>query len=409
VNAEYGNPDVCLEGRLLRVACEIVNKSAERWLAANGWAAGYQIFDEPTGTLVIDGARTPVDVAPAERTCLKFQVALPPEPGKYHIFVSLLRENVAWFYEKGWPFLLIEVSVNETGAVELAGWRVTARGALARRRMMRSVSRGFILPVHAIARNRSLIRTLVRRDVLGRYSGSFGGAIWTVLNPLLLMLTYFLVFGVILGSRAPGDPTRSGFALYYLAGFLPWLAFSEALGRAPLTLVEHRNFIKKLVFPVEILPLNLVAAGLVTEFFGIILFAFALILLRGRVPFAAVYLPLLLIPQILFTAGMCWFLAALGVFARDLAQINGFLLTIWFFITPICYPETSLASLPPKAVALLTKNPIYVLVRGYRAIFLESKAPDWIPLVWFTLASILVFLLGHAWFYKLRKSFADLI
>jgi len=190
---------------------------------------------------------------------------------------------------------------------------------------------------------------------------------------------------------------------------LPWLAFSEAVGRAPFIMVEHRGFIKKLVFPVETLPVNLVVSGLVTEFFGIVLFGLALLLVRGRVPLTVLYLPALVIPQVLLTAGVCWFLAALGVFVRDLAQINGYLLTIWFFITPICYAETSWASLPHEALRILTKNPIFVLVRGYRAILLESKAPDWVSLGWLTAVSILVFLLGHAWFYKLRKSFADII
>ena len=130
----------------------------------------------------------------------------------------------------------------------------------------------------------------------------------------------------------------------------------------------------------------------------------ALLVLRGHVPATALYLPLLLIPQILFTAGICWFLSALGVFFRDLAQINGFVITIWFFITPICYPESSVISFP-----FLRLNPIYVLVRGYRAIFLEATAPDMRSLVWLTIFSAVVFIAGHAWFHKLRKSFADLI
>jgi lipopolysaccharide transport system permease protein len=101
-----------------------------------------------------------------------------------------------------------------------------------------------------------------------------------------------------------------------------------------------------------------------------------------------------------------WFLAALGVFVRDLAQVNGFLMTVWFFITPICYEETKL---PPEASRILRLNPIYVLVRGYRSILLESHAPNWKALGALTVFSIVVFLLGHAWFYKLRKSFADLL
>jgi len=109
---------------------------------------------------------------------------------------------------------------------------------------------------------------------------------------------------------------------------------------------------------------------------------------------------------VLFTLGVCWFLAALGVYVRDLGQINGFLLTLWFFLTPICYPEESL---PAEAMSLLAKNPLFVLVRGYRTILLESSAPAFGPLWKLWIVSAAVFVLGHAWFYKLRKTFADVI
>jgi lipopolysaccharide transport system permease protein len=408
-DALFQSPDVHLEGSTLKVRCVVVNSTSDAWRPENGWAAGYHLFDEPTGTLVVDGPRTPLDLASTENRPLSLDILLPPEPGEYHIYVSILREHVAWFYNQGWPFLLIDVAVDENCITKLLGWRIADKNSVARSRLIRSFLRAFTLPLQSIWRHRSLIRTLVRRDVLSRYSGSFGGAFWAVLNPLMLMLTYFFVFGVVLKSRFGDDPSRAGYAIYFLAGMLPWLAFSEAAGRAPFILIEHRGFIRKLVFPVETLPVNLVASGLVTEFFGIILFALALLAVRGHLPLTVLYLPALIIPQILFTAGVCWFLAALGVFVRDLAQINGFLLTIWFFLTPICYPENSLASLPRAALDLLAKNPIFVLVRGYRAILLESKAPDWLSLGWLSVASVMVFLLGHAWFYKLRKSFADLI
>src|SRR5437764_13033974 len=118
----------------------------------------------------------------------------------------------------------------------------------------------------------------------GRYRGSFGGAFWTVFNPLLLMLTYFYVFGVVMQSHFRGDTSKSSFALYFLAGMLPWLAFSEAAGRAPGVMLEHRNFVKKLVFAVETLPINLVAAGLVTEFFAVLLYCAFLLVARGGIP-----------------------------------------------------------------------------------------------------------------------------
>src|ERR1019366_3497251 len=158
--------------------------------------------------------------------------------------------------------------------------------------------------VMTVWRNRGLIRAMVRRDILGRYRGSFGGAFWTIINPLLLMLTYFFVFGV------------------------------------------------------ETLPVNLVCAGLITELFAIVLYCIFLLAINHTLPVALVWLPVLIIPQILFTAGVSWFLAALGVFARDLGQIIGFVLTLWFFLTPICYPENKL---PHAAAGVLTKNPMYVL------------------------------------------------
>jgi lipopolysaccharide transport system permease protein len=401
--------DTQLEGGAVRVRFEIVNTSAEAWRAEEGWAASYHLFDEPTGTLVVDGARTALELAPQRSRELNLKIAVPPEPGEYNVYVSPMREDVAWFYDRGWPFLLINVSVDANGAPHLRTWRIADKRSVARKRLLRSAAKAFSLPLQSVWRNRNLIRTLVRRDVLSRYSGSFGGALWAVLNPLLLMLTYFFVFGLVLQQKFENDPSRAAWAIYFLAAMLPWLALSEAVGRAPFVMLEHRNFIKKLVFPVETLPVNLVVSGLVTEFFGIILFILALLFVRGRVPPTALYLPALLIPQILLTAGICWFLAALGVFVRDLAQINGYLITIWFFITPICYPETQLKSLPAAAVAILTKNPAYVLVRGYRAILLEAKPPDWTALAWLTAFSIAVFLFGHAWFYKLRRSFADLI
>ena len=136
------------------------------------------------------------------------------------------------------------------------------------------MGRAFVYPLSTIWRNRGLIRAMVRRDILGRYRGSFGGAFWTIINPLLLMLTYFFVFGVVLRDPLRSARQRPSFALYFLAGMLPWLAFSEAAGRAPSVMLEHRNFVKKLVFAVETLPVNLVVAGLITELFAIVLYCF---------------------------------------------------------------------------------------------------------------------------------------
>jgi lipopolysaccharide transport system permease protein len=406
MNVAFRNGKVSLEDSGLIVETELVNRSAEPWHSADGWAAGYHLFDDPTGTLVVDGERVPLDLDPGEAVVLEMRIATPPEPGDYSIYVSPVREHVAWFYERGWPFLLINVSVSDSGVATLRRWRVADMRSVRFKRLGRSMGRAFYLPFQLIWKQRGLIRTLVRRDILSRYTGSFGGALWAVLNPLLLMLTYFFVFGIVMKAKIGADTSHTGFALFFLAGMLPWLAFSEAAGRAPFILLEHRNFIKKLVFPVETLPVNVVVAGLVTEFFGLILFVVALLLIRGALPWTIVYLPLVIVPQILLTAGIAWFLAALGVFARDLGQIIGYLLTLLMFITPIFYSEQNL---PQMVSGVLRKNPLFILVHSYRAVLLDTAAPDWKALGWLSLASIAAFLLGHAWFFKLRRSFADLI
>jgi lipopolysaccharide transport system permease protein len=247
---------------------------------------------------------------------------------------------------------------------------------------------------------------MVRRDILSRYKGSFFGALWTFFNPLLLMSTYAFVFGVVLKTRFGADASGIGYVLYFLAGMLPWLAFSEAVGRSTYVILEYRNFVKKLVYPLETLPVNLVIAGMVTEAFGLVIFLIGSIAARHTLPASVVWLPALLIPQLLFTLGLCWALAALGVFVRDLATVTTFILTLWFFLTPICYPESNL---PTRALAVLRFNPLLHLVRAYRAIFLQNHAPALIPLAVLWALSIITAVLGYAWFHRLRRSFADVI
>jgi lipopolysaccharide transport system permease protein len=401
MSATYSNQRVKLDARNVHAEFDVRNDAPEPWRSAEGFGVGHHLFDADSGTLIVDGARVHPghDIAPGESLHVALDFELPAEDGRYQVRLSPMRENVCWYYDKGWEFVAVEAVVKD-GAATLGRVRVTDREKLRRERELRALGRAFVYPVLTIWRNRSLIRVMVRRDILGRYRGSFAGSFWTIINPLLLMLTYFIVFGVIMYDQKRGS--RSEFALYFLAGMLPWLAFSEAAGRAPGVILEHRNFVKKLVFAVETLPVNLVISGLVTEFFAIALYCGFLLGIRHRIPLTFLWLPLLLVPQVLFTAGVSWFLAGLGAFVRDLGQMIGFFLTVWFFMTPICYPEQQL---PP----VLSKNPLYVLVHAYRAIFLDGVPPAFGALWKFSVLAILVFVLGHAWFYKLRKSFADMI
>ncbi len=402
-------PAVQLDERrlTLHVRLDVVNSAATAWTSEAGYAVGSQIYDPETDALVVEGRREPLKkpLAPGESVEVDLDVELPTAPGRYRIFISPMQEDVGWLHEQGAPFLVVDTEVA-AGRARLICAEMTRRSALRRRRFVRSVGRAFEYPLTLIWRNRSLIRSMVQRDIHGRYRGSFVGLFWTVLNPLLLMATYFFVFGIVLRARFQNDPSRSGFVLYFLAGMLPWLAFSEAAGRAPFVLLEYRNLVKKLVFPLEILPVNLGVAGLVTELFALGIFLIGLFGARGSVPATALWLPVLLVPQLLFTLGLCWILAALGAYVRDLGQVIGFLLTLWFFITPICYPAESM---PAWALSALSANPIFMLVSGYRQIFLDARAPAFGPLWKFWAIAAALFIFGHAWFYKLKRGFADVI
>lgn len=392
----------------LAVTLDVINDTHETWRAEDGYAIGYQLFDPATDVLIVEGGRVPLSqpLGPGESRKFAIDLNLPLEAGAYRAFVCVLHEPTGWLYERGKPFLRLDVAVAPGGQPTISLSETTTLGRLIRRAQTRAAARGLVLPFRSVWRNRSLIRTLVQRDILGRYRGSFGGVFWTILNPLLLMLTYFFVFGVVLKARFANDNSTSGFALYFLAGMLPWLAFSEAAGRAPVVLHENKTLIKKVVFPLDILPVNTVIAGLVSEAFGLALFLMALLLIRGSVPITALWLPVLIVPQLLFSAGVAWLLAALGAFMRDLAQINGFLLTLWFFLTPICYPETQV---PPAAAGLLWLNPIYELVRGYRSVLLEHHAPSWHITAQLWAVGLLVCIAGHAAYHRLRFTFADVI
>jgi lipopolysaccharide transport system permease protein len=361
-------------------------------------ALAWQVLDPVTGALLSDGRSSGKHDGEGTESDAAIQVLIPPEDGPYRVQVSPEEDRDR--------VVLIDASM-EDGRLEIEPSRTVSLAALRRARFFRAIPKAFLYPVRSVWTNRKLMASMVRRDILARSRGSFGGAFWTFLNPLLLMATYFFVFGVVLQQKFGADSSRTAYVLYFLAGMLPWLPFAEAVGRSPYIIIEHRSFVKKLVFPLETLPVNLVLSGLVTEVFALAIFFVSLLAIRRAAPVSVLWLPVLLVPQMLLAAGLCWFLAALGVFVRDLGQIIGFLLTVWFFMTPICYVESQ--AVPAWAARILEFNPILVLVRGYRAILLENRAPAAEPLMWLWLAAGLIAVLGHAWFHGLRRSFADVI
>jgi lipopolysaccharide transport system permease protein len=371
-----------------------------RFHTAHAGLVGWQVFDPATGLFLSEGDW--LTATPALPTQLTLR--LPETPGRYRIFVSGRDDARGWHYAHGERFLVVDAEVDADGRARLLRHAMKTMRGLRLESLPASLARALAAPGRTLLRHAALIRSLVRRDLAARYRGSFFDAGWTLLQPLLLMATYYFVFAEVLQSRFPGDASREGFALYLLAGMIPWIALSEAIARAPGVLLAHRNLIQKLVFPSEVLPAQVTASALLTSLFSLAIFLVGLLILRHAIPATALYLPLIWIPQTLFTLGLCWMLAALGAYLRDLGHVMGFLLTLWFFLTPICYPDSAL---PAAALPVLGKNPAYILVRAYRAVMVEGHAPEWLALAKLTALGAALTVAGYAIFHKLKKGFAD--
>lgn len=257
-----------------------------------------------------------------------------------------------------------------------------------------------------LARNRELIRSMVVRDFVGRYRGSFVGLYWSIINPLVLMALYTVVFSVFLKVRFSTDDSPIDFALYLLCAMLPWNAFAEGLTRSANVIRENANLVKRVVFPLEILPLNLALSAMIHEAIGLALLTALIAIINKRLYWTLWMVPLLLGIQLLFAIGMNWVTASLCVFLRDIVQMIGLVLTAWMFLTPIFYPENVI---PARLRIVLWLNPMARLVQYYRMVLLAGELPNPIDLAILAIGMVLVFLIGYFWFSKTKKVFVDVI
>ena len=261
--------------------------------------------------------------------------------------------------------------------------------------------------VKSLFANRSLIFSLVRRDVVGRYRGSAMGLLWSFFNPVLMLAVYTFVFSLVFKSRwSGGSGSKTEFALVLFAGFMMFSLFSECLNRAPRLIMNNVNYVKKVIFPLEILPV--VALGSAAFHFLISLAVWMVFYLMffGIPGPAILQLPLVILPLILMTLGLSWLLASLGVFLRDVAQIVGVLTTVLLFLSPIFYP---IDALPEEYRPFIQISPLSFVVEQARDTMIWSKGIDWEGWWVYTGVSAMVAWIGFAWFQKTRKGFADVL
>lgn len=260
--------------------------------------------------------------------------------------------------------------------------------------------------LHEMVSHRELLGSFVGRDLTSKYKGTFLGFFWNVINPLVMLVLYTFIFSVILKVKFGAAGTTGNFALYLLCGMVPWLAFSEAIGKATGIIMTHHNLVKKTVFPLEILPCYTVISGVVTECIGLGILLVAATVASNGLKVSVAFLPVLIVLQVLFTLGLAFFFSSFCVFFRDVMHFVTVMLTIWMFLTPIMYPETLY---PEKVRFLVWINPMAVLVSMFRNTVLDGT----IPAAWkwglFSVWALVMFCAGLFFFRKTKWEFADVI
>ena len=272
---------------------------------------------------------------------------------------------------------------------------------------MQIFSRSPVGIAKSLRRNGSLITALAKREILGRYRGSVMGIVWSFFIPLLMLAVYTFVFGSVFKSRweAAGE-TRAEFPLILFAGLIVFNLFSECLNRAPTLITSNVNFVKKVIFPLEILPLVSLGSAAFHAAVSLIVWLLAHIVLIGMPQVSIILFPLVLLPMVLFVLGITWWLASLGVFLRDVSQIVNVVVTAMMFLSPIFYPASAC---PAELRRFLVLNPLATTVEQARAVMFFGEWPDWQVFAISLFAGAVTAWGGFAWFQITRKGFADVV
>lgn len=263
--------------------------------------------------------------------------------------------------------------------------------------------------LRSLWQHRELIVQMSKREVVGRYKGSIMGLTWSFFNPVFMLVVYTFVFSVIFKSRwggIGGDDSKTQFAMVLFVGMIVNGLFAELLNRAPGLILSNVNYVKKVVFPLEILPVIAMGATLFHSFISLVVLLVAFTLFNGYLHWTVIFIPLVLLPLVILTLGISWMLASLGVFLRDVGQTIGIITTVIMFLAPVFYPVTAV---PEKFRPFIMANPLTFIIEQSREVLIWGHMPDWTGLGIYTFVATIVAWLGYAWFQKTRKGFADVL
>jgi len=256
--------------------------------------------------------------------------------------------------------------------------------------------------------HREIIRQFAWREVVGRYKGTYLGLFWSLLNPLMTLAVYTVVFGIILKAKFVPDAEdgTARFALALFCGIIIYNIFSVCASKAPSAIYENPSLVKKVVFPLEVLPVAMLVASIVNAGFGLAILIPALLILSPNVSPTMYMFPLVLLPLCALSLGVAWFLAAIGVFIRDVGQAIVILLQLLFFASPVIYP---LSAAPPIFQVFLRLNPLTTILEDARRTLMWGQPIEWGWWLAVTIVSLVLMQLGYVWFMKSKRVFADII
>jgi lipopolysaccharide transport system permease protein len=259
-----------------------------------------------------------------------------------------------------------------------------------------------------LRQHRQLLKQLTWREVQVRYRGSWLGVFWSLLTPLLMLTLYTFVFCVVFQARwnAQADEGKLDFALSLFAGLTIFNLFSETINAAPTLILGHTNYVKRVVFPLEVLPLARFLSGLTQAGFSLAILLAVNLAYRGSIAWTLVFLPAVLLPAALVTLGLAYFLASLGVFVRDIGNLVAPASTALLFLSPVMYP---LSKLPEELQPVLAYNPLAPIVDGFRRVTIECRPPDWPSWTAVTLFGVMLAWAGWTWFARSKNAFADVL
>ncbi|CDZ76237.1 Teichoic acid translocation permease protein TagG [Legionella massiliensis] len=261
--------------------------------------------------------------------------------------------------------------------------------------------------IQSLWRNRGLILSLAKRDVQSRYRGSVLGLFWSFFQPILMLAVYTFVFSIIFNARwGNGSGSKMEFALILFAGLIVFNLFSECISRAPSLIISHTNYVKKVVFPLEILPWVSLCSALFQLVMNLSVWLLFYMLFFGMPLGTLIFLPMIILPVALIIMGLMWIFASLGVYLRDMGQMIGIIITVMMFLSPIFYP---ISIIPAEYQFLLNLNPLVPFIEGIRDVLYWGHIPAFVPYLNYFAFSFVFASLGFAWFQKTRKGFADVL